>query len=191
MDHLLDSELESDNESLSQDSERHECFICLGDDDLVKCCSQCYARVHLRCWQEWRRIQRTTIMQMIIHHDERPKNISACTICKTGFACVPGENIEWIWQAETELDVCTEYSKLWCNRPVMFANGIFFIFIMMLALCAIVFMDVDFQDVTIATLIGIYECLLFQIIAVVILRRRRRLARNYAAPEVSIPLLAQ
>jgi len=112
MDHLLDSELESDNESLSQDSERHECFICLANRDLVKCCSQCSARVHLRCWQEWRRVQRASIMQMIIHHDERPKNISACTICKTGFACVPGENIEWIWQAETELDVCTEYTDM-------------------------------------------------------------------------------
>lgn len=83
-------------------AERH-CFICLQDeekdDPLVACCTTCYARVHVRCWREWRNNQRITALRSrLLGLRMQTNHLLRCTICKSGTALVAGEEdgLEWM-----------------------------------------------------------------------------------------------
>jgi len=83
-------------------AERH-CFICLQDDEkddpLIGCCTTCYARVHIRCWREWRNNQRITALRSrLLGLRMQTNHLLRCTICKSGTALVAGEEdgLEWM-----------------------------------------------------------------------------------------------
>ncbi|CEM39312.1 unnamed protein product [Vitrella brassicaformis CCMP3155] len=79
------------------------CFICLEDDsseELVGCCSQCYAMVHRRCWREWRSNQRLNHIRSRLLGYAAP-NPSLCTICKTGVSRVIGEEEGGAWDGSS------------------------------------------------------------------------------------------
>mmetsp|Transcript_293 Transcript_293/g.999 ORF Transcript_293/g.999 Transcript_293/m.999 type:complete len:441 (+) Transcript_293:92-1414(+) len=83
-------------------SDRH-CFMCLGEDEpdnqLYPCCTTCYARVHIKCWKEWRHNQRITALRSrLLGLRMQSNNLLRCTICKSGTAVVTGEEggLEWM-----------------------------------------------------------------------------------------------
>merc|ERR1719487_208 len=79
-----------------------QCFICLQDEEseeLVKCCTTCYARTHVRCWREWRNNQRITALRSrLLGLRMQTNHLLRCTICKSGTAVVAGEEdgLEWM-----------------------------------------------------------------------------------------------
>jgi len=82
--------------------DRH-CFICLQDEDeenpLTPCCTTCFARVHVRCWREWRNNQRITALRSrLLGLRMQTNHLLRCTICKSGTALVAGEEdgLEWM-----------------------------------------------------------------------------------------------
>jgi len=87
----------------SPDGGETHCFICLMDDDkdnpLTPCCTTCYARVHVRCWREWRNNQRITALRSrLLGLRMQTNHLLRCTICKSGTAVVAGEEdgLEWM-----------------------------------------------------------------------------------------------
>merc|ERR1719487_382727 len=79
-----------------------QCFICLQDEEneeLVKCCSTCFARTHVRCWRDWRNNQRITALRSrLLGLRVQTNHLLLCTICKSGTAVVTGEEdgLEWM-----------------------------------------------------------------------------------------------
>eukprot|EP00401_Gymnodinium_catenatum_P018085 CAMPEP_0117588930 /NCGR_PEP_ID=MMETSP0784-20121206/70123_1 /TAXON_ID=39447 /ORGANISM="" /LENGTH=264 /DNA_ID=CAMNT_0005390341 /DNA_START=15 /DNA_END=809 /DNA_ORIENTATION=+ len=92
----------STTRGLPNAGDRH-CFICLQDDDkdnpLIRCCTTCYARTHIRCWREWRNNQRITALRSrLLGLRTQTNHLLRCTICKSGTAVVSGEEdgLEWM-----------------------------------------------------------------------------------------------
>ncbi|KAH8581950.1 ring finger domain and 2 transmembrane domains [Cryptosporidium sp. chipmunk genotype I] len=62
------------------------CFICLEDSSqgkLKRCCSQCYALVHGKCWSKWSSSQQIATLRSILLGEER-REIELCSICRSG-----------------------------------------------------------------------------------------------------------
>lgn len=78
------------------------CFICLDDDkdqELVSCCSTCFAFVHMTCWRDFRNSQRINALRGRLMGDRtETEHLLQCTICKSGTAVVEGEEdaLEWM-----------------------------------------------------------------------------------------------
>ncbi|OII75032.1 RING finger domain-containing protein [Cryptosporidium ubiquitum] len=62
------------------------CFICLEDSSqgkLKRCCSQCYALVHGKCWSKWSSSQQISVLRNILL-GEQSKEVELCSICRSG-----------------------------------------------------------------------------------------------------------
>ncbi|KAJ1613760.1 ring finger domain-containing protein [Cryptosporidium canis] len=62
------------------------CFICLEDSSqgrLKRCCSQCYALVHGRCWSKWSSSQQIAALRSIML-GEQARETEVCSICRGG-----------------------------------------------------------------------------------------------------------
>lgn len=62
------------------------CFICLEDSSqgkLKRCCSQCYALVHGKCWSKWSNSQQISTLRRILL-GEQTKETELCSICRSG-----------------------------------------------------------------------------------------------------------
>lgn len=62
------------------------CFICLEDSSqgrLKRCCSQCYALVHGRCWSKWSSSQQIAALRSIML-GEQVRETEVCSICRGG-----------------------------------------------------------------------------------------------------------
>ncbi|OII72324.1 hypothetical protein cand_012740 [Cryptosporidium andersoni] len=62
------------------------CFICLEDssnNELERCCTQCYAVVHKECWLKWNRSQRIAAIRSTVL-GESIRETTLCTICRSG-----------------------------------------------------------------------------------------------------------
>eukprot|EP01071_Lankesteria_metandrocarpae_P002624 Lankesteria_metandrocarpae@DN2448_c0_g1_i2.p1 len=62
-----------------------------GRQDLVPCCTQCFAVVHPHCWAEWRDCQKFATLRAQLLSYNRPNPVNCC-ICKTGFARVENDD---------------------------------------------------------------------------------------------------
>ncbi|KAK9171739.1 hypothetical protein CmeUKMEL1_03395 [Cryptosporidium meleagridis] len=70
----------------SKSNTNDTCFICLEDSSqgkLERCCSQCYAVVHVKCWLKWSSSQQIAILRSILLGEER-REIKLCSICRSG-----------------------------------------------------------------------------------------------------------
>ncbi|KAF7458143.1 RING finger domain-containing protein [Cryptosporidium felis] len=75
-------ELEEDGGSNKYDT----CFICLEDSSqgkLRRCCSQCYALVHRKCWSKWNISQQIALLRGILL-GEQVRETHVCSICRSG-----------------------------------------------------------------------------------------------------------
>eukprot|EP00397_Hematodinium_sp_SG-2012_P061943 GEMP01082829.1.p1 GENE.GEMP01082829.1~~GEMP01082829.1.p1 ORF type:complete len:238 (+),score=42.68 GEMP01082829.1:186-899(+) len=191
-----DLELQAVKSNLSSEYER-TCFICLGDEGsseegLVPCCTQCYTQVHPRCWRDWRNNQRITVLRSRLLGIRVQKNHMQCSICKTGLARVPGEDIselEWLDRDsddEASSDDRDELSQFvdvkMCSVRLVVANGFLLILMILFAGVAVCFKHYFAGDVVLFSFIGVYEVGVFQILALMVIHRRRVTANNEVLP---------
>jgi len=85
--------------------ESGNCFICLAEgepnDELVRCCTTCYAKTHVSCWREWRNNQRVTALRSrLLGLRSQNTHLLQCTICKSGTAVLAGEEGGLGWMNE-------------------------------------------------------------------------------------------
>ncbi|KAH7648317.1 hypothetical protein FG379_000241 [Cryptosporidium bovis] len=63
------------------------CFICLEDSSgrkLKRCCTQCYALVHSKCWYRWDNSRKMDAFRSMILGEAVHRETGTCTICRSG-----------------------------------------------------------------------------------------------------------
>lgn len=166
------------------------CFICLADDEnsdagLVRCCTQCYTQVHAKCWKDWRNNQRITILRSHLLGLRVPRNQLLCSICKTGQAKVPEEDtseLEWLdrhndddSQSE-DMDELSQFvdSKM-CTSRLLFMNAVLLVIVLIVSILAVTLGHYYTGDIVLFSFIGVYEVGIFEILALMVFRRRQQM----------------
>lgn len=189
--------------------DRH-CFICLQDEEkdnpLTPCCTTCFARVHVRCWREWRNNQRITALRSrLLGLRMQTNHLLRCTICKSGTALVAGEEdgLEWMNELlcggeagrnegppaqngpmrreDSDEDNDVQFEELvdmkTCLALVVYLAVL--ILVLLVACLLIVMQRFYAGDVILCCIIALYELSVLQIVALAVARRRG--AQNAAA----------
>jgi len=177
-------------------------------DPLVSCCTTCYGCTHITCWREWRTNQRMTALRSrLLGLHMQTNHLLRCTICKSGTAVVPGEEdgLEWMNEllcgsenggddslprtlpntAQNEADVDPEDMLLeglsdTRVRTVLLVHVLIMIFIMMLACAFMAVKRFYAGDIIICCIIALYELCVFQIVVIVLVRRRHALTQAFS-----------
>lgn len=183
--------------------DRH-CFICLGDGGkdtpLVRCCSTCYACVHVRCWRDWRNNQRITALRSrLLGLRMQTSNLLRCTICKSGTAVLAGEEdgLEWMnellcgggdnntgpgrlfgnmltHREDSDEDGDAQLEDL-VDMRTCFALMVYLgvLILVLLVACTLIVMQQFYAgDVVLCCIIALYELSVLQIVALAVARRR-------------------